>query len=179
MQTHPLLLSLAVVFLMITVLFTSSPNITGFVPTSMNRQELDLTLTESKRFALSSDQGTLKIGSFSASGSIKGTGLVNIYLSDGKTSFLVYTNQKKTSSALSQITGLAQSELIVSPGELLQKVDELPQGYQTESGAFTNVCIETCNMLPELYNKQTLYLDAVITQPALVHISEITFSTHE
>lgn len=178
MESHSLLLSIAVLFLMVTVLVTTQPNITGFVPTTTHSQTLDLVNSETKRYSLTPSFGELKLASFAVSGNVAGSGLVNIYLTDGEQQkLLVYTNKRKAKSNLAHITGYVPADLIISPGEPLNETETLPNGYTTQSGTFTSVCIETCVLGQRFIDKKELFLDVVIEQPATVHITEMVFST--
>ncbi|MBS3148523.1 hypothetical protein J4219_06555 [Candidatus Woesearchaeota archaeon] len=177
MESHSLLLSIAVLFLMVTVLVTTQPNITGFVPTTTHSQTLDLVSSETKRYSLTPSFGKLHLASFAVSGNVAGSGLVNIYLTDGEQKLLVYTNKRKVKSNLAQITGYVPADLIISPGESLNETDTLPSGYTTQSGTFTSVCIETCVLGQQFLKKDKIFLEVIIEEPATVHITEMAFST--
>jgi len=177
MDTHRLLLGAVVIGIIFAALVIGKPSITGFVPTETYSQELDFDVYESQRFILSSDAGVLKISSLALTGSVQGSGLVNVYLSDGSQKWLVYTNKKKPSSAMEHITGMAVNELDVVPGERIDRIETLPAGYKTSTGAFQNECVETCVLDDSLFNKPTLYLDVIIEPGTTLHISGMRFST--
>lgn len=173
MESHRLILGVVVVGIIFAALLIGRPSITGFVPTETYSQELDIHVVESQRFILTSD---LKISSLALSGSVQGSGLVNVYLS-GTYKWLVYSNKKKERSSMEQITGMAVQELDISPGEKLNVIETLPLGYKTDSGAFQNECIETCLFSEDLTNRAALYLDVIVEPGTNLHISGIRFST--
>ena len=178
METHRLLLSVAVFAIIFVTLFTGKPTITGFVPTEAYSQELDLYIYESQRFVLTPSSGDLlKISSLSLTGDVNGPGLVNIYLTDDTQKWLVFSNKKKERSSMDHITGLTVHELDVIPGEKLHKIESVPVGYKVESGSFYNVCLETCVLDENLLNKPALYLDVILEPGTTFHISGIRFST--
>ena len=177
METHRLTLSFIVFGAIIIALFFSNPSITGFVPTEIYSQKLDIDVFESQRFVLTSSfGGPVKIGTLALSGSILGPGLMNAYLSDGTSQWLIYSNKKRPGSSMASITGLAVSSLDIEPGKMLNKIESLPAGYTTKVGAFKNECMETCIMDENLFNKDELYIDIIISPDTILHISEIAFS---
>jgi hypothetical protein len=176
MESHRLILSVIVLGVIITVLVTNKPTITGFVPTTTYLQELDINVDSSQRFILNT---TTNLSSLAMSGSISGPGLVSIYLSDGNHEFLVYSNKKKHTPSIEHITGLAVSEMVIEPGEKLDRIDSLPDEYTTEPGAFNNQCLDTCMISPDQFATKTLYLDAVIDPGTHLHISQLLFSATE
>lgn len=171
MESHRLLLGVIVFGVILFTLFFSRPTITGFVPTEAFSQSLDMDVSESQRFVLSSED---KLSSLSLSGKVNGAGLINIYLSDGVVQRLVFTNKKRQGSAMDQITGMAS--LDISPGEKLNKIESLPAGYVAVPGSFHNECRETCVLDPTLFNSPSLYLDVVVEPGTSVYISELRFA---
>jgi len=177
METHRWILTTFVFTMIVAMLFYGDPSITGFVPSETQSQGLDIDVTESQRFKLSSNGEILKLTSLLLSGNVEGDGLVTVYLSDGEAQWLVYSNKKKlVSSSMAKITGMAVSELNIQPGKKLDYIVSLPQGYATESGIFDNVCIETCMLAEGLFDQSHLYMDVVIEPGASLHISGISFS---
>ncbi len=177
MESHRLLLGVMVVGAIIVTLFFSKPSITGFVPTETHIQQLSIDASESQQFILRPVSGALKLSSLALSGIVSGTGLVNVYLSDGTARFLVFSNKKKQGSSMEQITGLAVRELEIEPGEKIDRIESVPDGYETEAGVFNNQCVETCILDENMFNKQQLYLDVIIEPGTHLHISGIRFST--
>jgi len=177
MESQRLLLGAVVFGIIFLALFVGKANITGFVPAESFSQKLDIDVDVSQRFVISSEAGSLKLSSLSLSGSIYGNGLVNVYLSDGVTRWLAFSNKKKKGSSLEHITGMAVSSLDISPGEKLGRIESLPDGYVTYSGAFSNECAETCVLDPGLFSRSMLYLDVVVEPGTSLHVSELRFST--
>jgi len=176
MESHRLILGIVVMSAILVVLFGSNPSITGFVPTDIQTQQLDIDVFDSQRFVISSDDDILTLSSLSISGSVVGSGLVNIYLSDGQAQLLVYTNMRRRGSSMAHITGLAVNDLNIQPGEKLGTIESLPDNYQTRSGPFNNECYETCFLENGLFSQNELYLDVVIDPGTSLHISSIGFS---
>ena len=177
METHRLALGIVVMTVIVITLFLGKPSITGFVPTETYTQSLNIDVSESQRFVLSSESGELlKLSSFLIAGSVDGNGLVNVYLTDGDRKWLVFSNKRKVGSSMEQITGMAVSDLNIEPGERLNVIESLPSGYQTRSGAFQNECLETCVLDEEIFNKSSLFLDVIIEPGTSLHISEIRFT---
>lgn len=177
MESQRLLLGAVVFGVILFSLFVGKANITGFVPAESFSQKLDMDVESSQRFVISSEAGALKLSSLSMSSIVYGDGLVNVYLSDGVTRWLVFSNKKRQGSSFEHITGMAVSSLDIAPGEKLDKIESLPDGYTTRSGAFPNECIETCVLDPGLFARSSLYLDVILEPGTSLHISEIRFST--
>jgi len=177
MESHRLVLGVIVFGIIFATLVFSRPSITGFVPTETFSQQLDIDVFESQRFVLSSDSGALKLSALSVSGDVSGSGLVNVYLSDGTAKWLVFSNKKKQGSSMEHITGFAVSELDIAPGEKLDRIESLPDGYSAQSGSFSNECWDTCVLDEGMFDKRELYLDIIIEPGTSLHVSEIRFST--
>jgi hypothetical protein len=175
MKSHRLILTIGVFGVILGMLFFTQPSITGFVPTETYSQELDLDVYESQRFILRSGSDVTTVASFAIAGSVDGLGLANVYLSDGETRWLVFSNKKKPGSAMEHITGMAA--LDIEPAAKLDEIESVPSGYVTESGAFTYECIETCVLDENLFNKPELYLDVILEPGTSLHISGIRFAS--
>jgi hypothetical protein len=87
---------------------------------------------------------------------------------------VVFTNKKRQGSAMDQITGMAS--LDISPGEKLNKIENLPVGYVAMPGSFHNECRETCVLDPALFHSASLYMDVVVEPGTSVYVSELRFS---
>jgi len=174
METR-VILAVTVFSILAATLFFGDSTITGYVPSETYQQELDIEVYESQRFRLSSDEA-LRLSSFSISGEVFGVGLVNIYLSDGNTIWLVFSNKKKTGSAMEHITGFAIGGLNIKSMGKINKIETLPEGFSTLSGKFYNECSETCVLDEAFFNKKELYLDIIIEPGAIVSIDKIKFT---
>ncbi len=178
MESQRLLLGVLVFGIMIAVLALGRPTITGFVPTAAYAQSLDISVSESQRFILkSSDGGSLGLNSLSLSGFVSGNGLVNVYLSDGSARFLIYSNREKKRSAMEHITGLAVQEVLVVPGEKLDSIETVPDGYRTVDGGFQNECIETCLVSVDFGSQA--FLDVIIEPGVSLTLTELRFTVAE
>lgn len=173
METDRYILALVVTGVLVGALFFTDAGITGYVPTAIQSQSLDITVSESQRFALKS-LDEVKFSSLAVSGSIEGSGLVNIYLTDDKHRLLVHSNKRKRGSSMEQITGLMT--LDIEPGPRLNTIESLPEGYETESGPFVSMCRETC-VLDEGMFEGPVFLDVVVEPGTVVSISEIHFAS--
>src|SRR3990172_6199541 len=112
MESHRLVLSVVVFTIIIVTLFVGRPSITGFVSTETFTQPIDIDVSESQRFVLSSESGMLlKLSSFSMASTVVGNGLVNVYLTDGVKNWLVFSNKWKEGSSMEEITGMAVADL--------------------------------------------------------------------
>ncbi len=178
MESHRLVLSVVVFTIIVVTLFVGNPSITGFVSTETFTQPIDIDVSESQRFVLSSESGALlKLSSFSMASTVVGNGLVNVYLTDGVRNWLVFSNKWKEGSSMEEITGMAVANLNIDSGERLNRIESLPSGYQTRSGVFQNQCMETCILDEDLFNKEQLFLDVIIEPGTSLHVSEIRYST--
>jgi len=169
MDTTRLFVTLLVFGVLVTSLLVSDSGITGFVPTDTISQNVDLTVSSSQRYSLRSDEGV--ITGLSISGEIVGSGLVNVYLSDGKNDLLVYSNKRKSSSAMRSITGLADLE--IEPLGRLDKIESLEDGYSAVSGAFESQCAQTCS-ISGLSGQ--LFLDFVVEPGTSLKVTKLIFS---
>jgi len=176
MEYHRFLLAAIVFGSIIAVLIFSKPSITGFVPTSTYSQGLDIMADSSQRFILKSPTGQpLGINSLSLSGVVSGSGLVNIYLSDGQTKLLAFSNKEKIESAMQHITGLAVANIIVEPGQRIDLIESVPDGYKTTSGGFQNECMETC--LIDINLGSQAFLDIIVEPGTSVKLTELRFTS--
>jgi hypothetical protein len=169
MDTTRLFVTLLVFGVLVTSLLVSDSGITGFVPTDTISQNVNLTASSSQRYSLKSDNNVLT--SLSISGEVVGSGLVNVYLSNGNEELLVYSNKRKISSAMQHITGL--SALEIEPQGRLDRIDSLPGEYIATSGVFETQCAQTC-VISGISGP--LYLDVVIDPGTTLTISKIVFS---
>ncbi len=168
MDATRLFVTLLVCGVLVTSLIVSDSGITGFVPTDRFSQNVDLEISSSQRYSLKTE-GILS--SLLISGEVIGSGLVNVYLSNGDDELLVYSNKRKISSAMQSITGLAALE--IEPQGRLDRIDSLPGEYVTVNGAFESQCAQTCSISGL---SGPFYLDIVVDPGTAVKISKIVFS---
>jgi len=177
MESHRIILSILVIGAIVAVLINNKPTITGYVPTTVYLQELNISVSESQRFILT-PKNSETLSSLSVSGAISGNGLASIYLSDGKNELLVYSNKKKQTPSIEHITGLAASDLIIQPGQKLDRIDSLPDQYTAEPGGFTNQCLETCMIAQNTFTNQNLYLDIIVEPGTQLNLSQLLFTAN-
>jgi len=168
MDATRLFVTLLVFGVLVTSLIVSDSGITGFVPTDRFSQNVDLEISSSQRYSLNTE-GILS--SLLISGEVVGSGLVNVYLSNGDDELLVYSNKRKISSAMQSITGLAALE--IEPQGRLDRIDSLPGEYVTVNGAFESQCSQTCSISGL---SGPFYLDIVVDPGTTIKISKIVFS---
>lgn len=168
MDATRLFVTLLVCGVLVTALLVSDSGITGFVPTDRFSQNVDLEISSSQRYSLETE-GILS--SFLISGEVVGSGLVNVYLSNGEKELLVYSNKRKISSAMQSITGLAALE--IAPQGRIDRIDSLPEEYVTSGGVFESQCSQTCSISSF---SGPFYLDVVVDPGTTLRISKIVFS---
>ena len=144
MRTRLILGIVVVLFLMFALIF-KGPSITGYVPHETFSQGLDIHLEKSQRYYLVGDSN-ISLTGVAISGNVEGSGLVNVYLihPDTDERLLIFSNKVRSDSAMQHITGLAVVELV--PGENMDLIETLDDGYVANSGAFVNECEQTCLM---------------------------------
>jgi hypothetical protein len=169
MDATRLFVTLLVCGVLVTSLLVADSGITGFVPTDTISQNVDLVISSSQRYSLKSDSEILT--SLLISGEVIGDGLVNVYLSNGRSELLVYSNKQKISSSMHHITGLAALE--IEPQGRLDRIDSLPGDYVSVGGAFESQCSQTC-VISGLSGP--FYLDFIVDPGTTLKISKIVFS---
>ena len=172
MESHRVVLSLLIVIALVGTMFLSNPTITGYVPTEVESQQLALTVDESQRFLLRSNN-SIEFSAFSVSGEVKGSGYVAVSLVSNKNKRLVFSNKRKQGSSMEQITGL--SALEISEDGKLGRIETVPSGYETWSGAFQTQCVETCVLEPSEFDRKEAYLEISIEPGTVLTISELQF----
>jgi hypothetical protein len=174
MQKERAILTVLVLLIFLVILL-KDPSTTGFVPSKSYTQGLNIDVTESQRFRLSSGE-PLRFTSLMVSGDVKGKGLANVYLVAGEKRWLIFSNKHKQGREGSKITGLATSELIIEPSEKISVKEELGPGYVTTTGKFSNECAETCILESHLLGGKEAWLEVIVADNTQVHISDIIFT---
>lgn len=161
----------------------TNPNITGFVSLDFIMEDLNITLTESQSFILTSTATEpFTLTSFKISGDIMGNGSVEVYLDNNQgQKLMIYKNIRTRGGGMEQITGRATTEeqaevsaekksyLIISPDKIIENVEplQLSEKEETVSGPFSNECVETCFIRMEL-SSDTIYNLIFITEPGTI-----------
>ena len=174
MQKERVVLSILVMAIFAVVLL-QEPSTTGFVPTKSFTQGLNIEVSQSQRFRLSSGE-PLQFTSLLVSGEIKGRGLASVYLVAGGHRWLVYSNKQKQGRGVSPITGFATSELIVEPKEIIEVEEKLPPGYSGFEGQFSNECAQTCILDSNLLKGTEAWLEMIVEEGTTLKISDIIFT---
>lgn len=148
---------------------------TGFLAeTAVHSQNVNMVVDTSRELSLKSlTGGDVKLASLSLSGKVDGEGLVAVYLED---SILVYSNAKK-SAGFGIITGLPVTTTHAPGGTApvgkalfaVEENGEVPfneavraEGQYTTDGVFSDTCIESCALPPDLEAqayKLTVYVE--------------------
>ena len=183
------LAAVAVVLFVVVLFFAPRQNllsITGFFSTETQRQQVNLEITESASYLLQNTAGNpLSLLQFSISGSVQGGGAAQVYLKDGSTQVLVYSNIHKKKQGLKGITGNfidapmpngEQGEFleILEKGSL-QKTPIVPEGYEPAEESFKDSCSESCALPVEFYNDNGYTLDVLVVPGTSIKIDEIVF----
>ncbi|MEM4263471.1 MAG: hypothetical protein QW666_01065 [Candidatus Woesearchaeota archaeon] len=198
--------ALLISLLLLISLFISRPEIIGYASTNIHSQPLHLIITESKSYYLYSDF-PVRLTSISLSGKITGKGTVTTYLNNERgTSNLVFTNIKKASSRINQITGSIPtiggfyqftrgvSGLSVTGDALPAKqspptlkiieagtlygFEALPPGYLTISGLFNYACVDSCILSEKSFTGTRFRLDFYVQPGTELEIDELIYTTY-
>ena len=183
-----------ILVLVLSAFMLRNPSITGYLSTDFVMQDLNLTLTNSQSFIItSSNPKPFNLTSFKLSGTIEGNGEVGIYLDNnpGK-QLLIYRNVKEKTKGLSIITGFftegekqAETEkakqgsyLVIAPGKQLQeiKMPELSEKEEIVKGMFTNECDETCFIKMEMSNQLGYQLIFKIESGTTLKLNNIVYT---
>lgn len=150
--------------------FMPGENITGHVSVDAGYQVLNLSVTESQSYTVTSEsENTLKLTSIRLSGEVIGDGKVEAILDNGLGQrLLIYTNavdemESDKITGMGKVTGMAISGadetgnpqekvfLNLVPAERLGYIEaKAPEGGMLKSGKFANECKETCMMEMEI-----------------------------
>lgn len=122
------------------------PSMTGYVPSNVLTQQLDLVVDSSQSYRLTTSDRFI---SFALSGSVAGNGAVYVWLDNkagaADSKILLWTNVRPASplTGAKYITGLA---IDIGPGQEIPNLG--PQNAETWSGIFVNECMDTCLISP-------------------------------
>ena len=196
------------IFLLIMVsVFISRPEVIGYASTNIHSQPLNLMITEGKSYYLESIV-PVHLTSMSLSGKITGRGTVTVYLdNEREAKNLVFTNAKKASSRINQITGniptiggfyqfskgmsgssvtgdalpakQSPPTLKITEGGLLYGFETLPPGYLTLSGVFNYACVDSCILREADFTGTRFRLDFFIQPGTQIELDELIYTTYE
>lgn len=146
------------------------PSLTGYISTSAKRASLNLYITESATYDLSS---TLPVELTSLSITGEAQGPVQVYLVADE-EYLVYSNfVPKTTN---KITGMT-TQIYISENERLNERAANPPGTVIREGGFTGSCIETCSLTG--LHQEKYKLKVLLGNNASLYLDTLTFSTPE
>ena len=186
-----LLITLFLLFLGAITLY--KPSITGFVPLNVYTQDIELVLTESGNFILSTDAiEPFVISSFRISGEIIGNGQVNIAIDTGRgQKIVVYKNLKDSSKkgGFTKITGRVMRNikqetsdskakwLVIKPIKPLleREVFEDVNDTEIKSGVFEDQCIQSCTMSMEMSRDVNYRLVFLVEKGTTLKVNKVTF----
>lgn len=146
------------------------PSLTGYISTSAKKASLNIYVTESATYDLSS---TLPVELTSLSITGEAQGAVQVYLIADK-EYLVYSNFAPRTT--NKITGLT-TQIYISEDERLKERTTNPPGTIIREGGFTGSCIETCSLTGLHQDKYKLKV--LLGHNASLYLDTLTFSTPE
>jgi len=164
------------------------PSVTGFVASDTKAQILNIVLSDSQAFDLKSTSGEpIYISSFSMSGDITGEGDAAVYLVNGATRSLVYSNvgqKRKPSLITGAATGIAAAHaveieqnnqsIIVEEGKKLTWPGNL--GENSASGSFTAVCMDSCYLDASNFTANNFELQVFVEPGTTFKLQEILYT---
>ena len=183
------LAAVAVALFIVVLFFAPGKNmlsITGFFSTETQRQQVNLEIAESASYLIQNTAGAaLPLMHFSITGSVFGTGAVQVFLKADDSKVLVYSNIHKKKGGLKGITGNfvdlpepngEKGEFIeILQGNKIQATPTVPEGYETAEESFKDSCAESCTIPTGIYNKDKYSLEVIVSPGTTVNIDEINF----
>jgi hypothetical protein len=177
--------------------FMPGGNITGHVSVEAGYQRLNLTITESQAYIVTSDyDNLLKLTSMRLSGEVIGDGKVEVILDNGLGQRLVvYTNEKNAAESnkitgMGKVTGMAIEDgaiakageikekalLNLVPAETIKYLDAtVPSDRILKSGKFANECKDTCLMEMELSKNVNYKLEFSISEGTQLKLDNMIY----
>ena len=177
------------IILVLALIFLPSQNpITGFVPTDMSLQNLNIILDKSTAYELTSlSEQPVYLQSFRLSGEVIGNGSVAIYLRpEGGKDYLVYTNighRETKDNLITGITGMAAAsaaEEEEQTGILIEEKRPLanlkPTTEPVKFGLFDNECKETCYLPMDEFNQTSFTMSVYLEPGVVVKLDELSYT---
>lgn len=146
--------------------------VTGFVSADTVTQSIDIPVTKSTAFELSSSTSFL-LTSFRLSGTVTGSGVVRVMLDDGKEEYLVYTNEKEQRVG-NLITGSAVQ--IVPVGDPVPDAQPTA-GMVSQSGKFYNECKQTCFLKLAFAPGKTYHMRVQLGEGTTVALTQLSYTS--
>ncbi len=162
-------------------------SMTGFVASDTKAQILNMEFTESQALDLkSASSEPIYISSFSLSGETKGEGDVAIYLANGNSRSLVYTNvgqKEKPSLITGTATGIPaahaveveqNASLLIDEGKKLDWPGNL--GENSASGSVTAVCMDSCYLSSGEFTSANFELQVFVEPGTTFKLQEVLYT---
>ncbi len=174
-----------IVLLLFLPLVLLKPSITGFVSSDAQRQQINMTLDESKLIQMHTKSGqSASLNYLAISGEIIGDGDVAVYLRNSAgDKLMVYGNVGKPNRP-NLITGLAvaanpanaefDDEMILSTGNKLAWPGDL--GFNTGGGSFGRTCLETCFLDAVSWTGNSWDIVAYVEPGTQLKITELSYT---
>jgi competence protein ComGC len=186
-KVHQLELMFIVILIIAVPLLFFKPSLTGFVASDTKAQILNMVFTESQALELKSASASpVYVSSFSLSGEIIGNGDVAVYLANGETRSLVYSNvgQKKKASPLTgAVTGIAAAHaveveqngtLVIDAGRKLSWPGDF--GENSASGSVTAVCMDSCYLSADTFTASNFELQVFVESGTTFKLQEVLYT---
>ncbi|MBI4140612.1 hypothetical protein HY485_02125 [Candidatus Woesearchaeota archaeon] len=163
-------------------LFFSKSSITGHISQDISRQPVDLVVGKSQSFVVSlPNNGEFSLRSLRVSGEVVGSGKVKVLLDNGKgIRRLVFANIHGVGKEIDRSTQFVESsddlsqELVINSYQSLEN-DVADEG-ETIAGSFRSVCVETCNLNPDMFTSRRYELLVYVEPGAQAHINELLYT---
>jgi competence protein ComGC len=186
-KVHQLELMFIVILIIAVPLLFFRPSLTGFVASDTKAQILNMVFTESQALELKSASASpIYMSSFSLSGEIIGDGNVAVYLANGQTRSLVYTNvgQKKKASPLTgAATGIAAAHAVEVEQNTSISIEEGKKlswpgsfGENSASGSVTAVCIDSCYLSADTFTSDNFELQVFVEPGTTFKLQEVLYT---
>ncbi|MBW2989601.1 hypothetical protein KY358_04770 [Candidatus Woesearchaeota archaeon] len=172
--------------------------ITGFVSSSIYKQDLNMAISESQNFILTSNSAKpFTINSIRLSGEVIGKGQAKVYIDTGTgQNVLIFSNvaeKKENEKGILGITGMAVEDdaiagydeskiLIIKPlDRLLEKgsFEEIEDYHYLKEGLFKDECAETCFISMDVSSETRYRLVALVEDGTKLKLDEISYQVSE
>ena len=202
-QTNLVYVAIGFVIIAFSLTFFQNPGITGHVSVEAGYQPLNLLITESQAYTVTSDyESAIKLTSMRFSGEVIGDGKAEVILDNGLGQrLLVYTNEVEKAednkiTGMGKVTGLAVGDgdaqekgAIDKAAEIKEKAllnlmfaenlapikAETKSGAELKSGKFANECKETCLMEMELSKNLTYGLEFRVSEGTQLKLDNMIY----
>jgi len=178
--------AIVLVFVLLVLLIPSKPDIIGFSDVQVHRQNIALTVDQSKSFSILPN-GPVSITSLSVSGEVLGPGAVNVYLvNDQGAKLRVFSNEKKNRNLITGFFGdeiIAGSQNSISSSDPVLEIKEsaVLDGFESidssSPGAFSFACQDSCDLKNS--DSSSYELVAYVEPGTTLIINELDYTTRK